>query len=325
MFNVFLVGNDSISNELLERLLIQDPIIHNIYQFNDPILAYDRFKILNPDIVFLDIELPVINGIELAKKLFEINTTIKIVFISHYDYYAVEAFELSALDYILKPVRLERLKKTIQRISKLEEDIVGDKKKLTITTFGKLQVYNNIKHISWQGGKVEELFAFLISNYGKSIHKDVIIDTLWDDYHYKRAIGNMHTAVYRARKSLNELGNYCAIEYNSNNYRLSMNNVNFDLMNFYNATRVTEIKKENWLIILKGLEVYTNPFLEENGYIWAYPKQVLFEREYLSTLHKISDYLHKEKMCLEAITILEKLKDNYLFDSNIKSVFEWID
>jgi DNA-binding LytR/AlgR family response regulator len=68
-----------------------------------------------PDIAFLDIKMPGLTGVEVAKKVFD---QCKIVFITAYDQFAVQAFESETVDYILKPVTQKRLKKTIDRLKK---------------------------------------------------------------------------------------------------------------------------------------------------------------------------------------------------------------
>lgn len=57
-----------------------------------------------PDVVFLDVEMPEISGIEVAEKLQSALPDVRIIFVTAYDEYAVKAFELHALDYILKPL-----------------------------------------------------------------------------------------------------------------------------------------------------------------------------------------------------------------------------
>jgi DNA-binding LytR/AlgR family response regulator len=68
-----------------------------------------------PDIAFLDIKMPGLSGIDVAKKIFD---KCWIVFVTAYDQYAIEAFESEAVDYLLKPVTIERLEKTVMRIKK---------------------------------------------------------------------------------------------------------------------------------------------------------------------------------------------------------------
>ena len=77
----------------------------------------------HPDIVFLDIRMPGLNGLEVAK---EIAGSCRVVFVTAYDRYAVEAFEAEAVDYLLKPVSTERLQKTVKRLrEEIETDSVA--------------------------------------------------------------------------------------------------------------------------------------------------------------------------------------------------------
>jgi DNA-binding LytR/AlgR family response regulator len=77
--------------------------------------ALDMIESARPAIAFLDIKMPGLSGIEVAQK---ISTNCRVVFITAFDQYAIEAFENEAVDYILKPVTVERLDKTVQRLKK---------------------------------------------------------------------------------------------------------------------------------------------------------------------------------------------------------------
>ena len=82
---------------------------------NNGLEALDLIKSHRPAIVFLDIKMPGLTGIEVAQK---ISADCRVVFITAYDQYAIEAFENEAIDYILKPVTEKRLQKTVQRLKK---------------------------------------------------------------------------------------------------------------------------------------------------------------------------------------------------------------
>jgi DNA-binding LytR/AlgR family response regulator len=69
-----------------------------------------------PDIAFLDIRMPGLSGVEVARQLLSSGASTRIVFVTAYDAHAIEAFEARAVDYILKPVRPERLAETIERL-----------------------------------------------------------------------------------------------------------------------------------------------------------------------------------------------------------------
>jgi len=75
--------------------------------------ALKLIKTVRPNIAFLDIKMPGLSGMQVAKEILGI---CRIVFITAYDQYAVEAFDNEAIDYILKPASTERLKKTVERI-----------------------------------------------------------------------------------------------------------------------------------------------------------------------------------------------------------------
>ena len=75
--------------------------------------ALTYIKIITPQIIFLDIEMPLMNGFELLEQLPEIN--FELIFTTSYDQYAIKAFHLSALDYLLKPIDIEELQKAVQK------------------------------------------------------------------------------------------------------------------------------------------------------------------------------------------------------------------
>ncbi|MFS1860422.1 LytR/AlgR family response regulator transcription factor [Vibrio lentus] len=78
--------------------------------------AMQSIQQLNPDVAFLDIRMPELDGISLAKQLNKLDSPPLIVFITAYDEYAVKAFEHNAMDYLLKPINEERLLATCQKV-----------------------------------------------------------------------------------------------------------------------------------------------------------------------------------------------------------------
>ncbi|MHB9144203.1 MAG: LytR/AlgR family response regulator transcription factor [Symbiobacteriia bacterium] len=82
--------------------------------------ARQLIEALDYDVVFLDVEMPGLNGIELAKELREKKPTPRVVFVTAHEHYAVPAFALRATDYLLKPFDEERLGETVQRLLELQ-------------------------------------------------------------------------------------------------------------------------------------------------------------------------------------------------------------
>lgn len=81
---------------------------------NEPVEAQELINKYCPDLVFMDIEMPGMSGIDLVKTL--VNPNFYLVFVTAYDAYAVEAFELSAIDYLLKPVGLDKVIRVIEKV-----------------------------------------------------------------------------------------------------------------------------------------------------------------------------------------------------------------
>jgi len=102
-------------NHLKSQLINVWPDLEICGQAKNGQEALKLFETYQPDIVFLDINMPGMSGLEVAKN---ISDKCWIIFVTAYDQYAIEAFENEAIDYLLKPVTIERLEKTVMRIKK---------------------------------------------------------------------------------------------------------------------------------------------------------------------------------------------------------------
>ncbi|MCL4159907.1 UNVERIFIED_CONTAM: hypothetical protein GTU68_064411 [Idotea baltica] len=86
--------------------------------------AKEKINELNPDIIFLDIEMPGLSGFELLEQL---NQLPLVIFCTAFDQYALQAFEAHSIDYLVKPVRLERLEKTVKKLSLFKGNLSSQK------------------------------------------------------------------------------------------------------------------------------------------------------------------------------------------------------
>jgi two-component system LytT family response regulator len=117
-----LIDDERLAREELKLLLNQFDEIDIIAEAKNGEEGISKIKELKPDLIFLDISMPGINGFEMLKKLDEIP---KVIFVTAYDEYAIKAFEVNALDYILKPVDPIRLNEAIQKLSKKEDEFTS--------------------------------------------------------------------------------------------------------------------------------------------------------------------------------------------------------
>ncbi|WP_159655797.1 two-component system response regulator BtsR [Vibrio atypicus] len=117
MLSALVIDDELFAREELTELLEETGKINVIDQASNAIEGLKKINQLKPDVVFLDIQMPQITGIELLGML-DPETMPKVVFVTAYDEFAIQAFEDNAFDYLLKPVDTERLNKTIKRLLK---------------------------------------------------------------------------------------------------------------------------------------------------------------------------------------------------------------
>jgi two-component system, LytTR family, response regulator len=121
MLKVLLIDDEERATDAL-RLMIEKavPSIRQIMACNDSRKAADIIMAYQPALVFLDIQMPYLNGFELMEKI--PNKNFKIIFTTAYNEYAIQAIRFSAFDYLLKPIDVEELQACVQRFVESNED-----------------------------------------------------------------------------------------------------------------------------------------------------------------------------------------------------------
>ena len=114
-----LVDDERLARVEFKRLLEKFPEIEIIGEASNGEEAIEKIEELNPDLVFLDIQMPGMTGFEVLEHL---RIVPNIIFVTAYDEYALKAFEVNALVYVLKPVELSRLEKAIEKVKTEKED-----------------------------------------------------------------------------------------------------------------------------------------------------------------------------------------------------------
>lgn len=111
-FRVVAVDDEKLATRLIEKFCSDDDRIQLVESFNDSLEALEYLKNNKTDILILDIEMPELNGLGFAKK---IGKSTKVIFSTAYENFALEGFNLSATDYLLKPYSVERFKIAIDK------------------------------------------------------------------------------------------------------------------------------------------------------------------------------------------------------------------
>ncbi|ATW27018.1 LytR/AlgR family response regulator transcription factor [Candidatus Formimonas warabiya] len=116
ILKTLIVDDEYPARQELRYLLEQFPDIEVVGEAAGATEALKLIQALEYDILFLDINLPGINGLELAASLLKLPRSPQVIFITAYDNYAVDAFDVNAVDYIMKPIAKQRLKKAIDKV-----------------------------------------------------------------------------------------------------------------------------------------------------------------------------------------------------------------
>src|ERR1700733_10535411 len=113
IWTALIIDDEELARKRLERMLKPFDTIAVIGEAVNGQEGIDKIEKLRPELIFLDIEMPVFNGFEMLTRL---KHQPKVVFTTAYDQYAIKAFEEDSIDYLLKPIEPERLEKTIKRL-----------------------------------------------------------------------------------------------------------------------------------------------------------------------------------------------------------------
>jgi DNA-binding LytR/AlgR family response regulator len=117
--NYFIIDDNEVDRMMIEALAASFPSLNCAGSYAHPLEALEAIRVLKPQLLFLDIEMPDATGIELLKVVRDIVPMA--VFITSFPDFALDGFELSALDYILKPLSEERFSQTISRVQEYWE------------------------------------------------------------------------------------------------------------------------------------------------------------------------------------------------------------
>lgn len=128
-----IVDDESLARDFIRAKLAKQPQIEIVAECRNGREAIEQTMALSPDLLFLDIQMPGIDGFGVIKKL-QSDVLPLVVFTTAYEQYALDAFEVHAVDYILKPIDDERIERAIQRaLSRLEIDNSGQDKSRIIS------------------------------------------------------------------------------------------------------------------------------------------------------------------------------------------------
>ncbi|PYI51014.1 response regulator [Paenibacillus flagellatus] len=302
----------------LERLIEAHGGISVAGKFTRAQEALDHLAREKADVVFLDIGMPGMNGLEAGERLHRIDPDVQIVYVTAYNEYAVEAFELHAMDYLLKPVDPERFAKTASRLDahlRLVRAVAETTAPAgtTVSCFKRLTLDESLGvggQLKWRTQKAQELFAFLLHQRSKWITKDAILEALWPELGLDRAVTQLHTTVYLVRKMLKEWGIGAKIEYAQDGYCLLQEGFVTDVELFERDTAMQRVETErDWQRLDRALASYRGDYLEEHDYPWAEPAREELYRQFIRSSFLAAAYERIAGRGRDAVRRLSALRE----------------
>lgn len=305
MLNALIVDDEPLALKRLVTLLSENGVEPECCKcFLNWRNAYDYARNHQVDIAFLDISMPEIDGMKLSELLLSLNESIKVVFVTAHDNYAVQAFEAEAFDYLLKPITSERVAKTLAKFNKAKGRTVS-KPDLTVKLFGGFNIFREGSTsvqdaLKLRSPKTEELFALLLCH--GSIRREEIIDTLWEGLEAAKAWKNLNSTLYYIRKAIGapERGQWIVAD--RNEIRINRTGLNCDLYEFEELIRQIRRQPKDISSLCKEVEsIYSGPLLMGKSYEWAAGKIRQLERDYTEVLEMAAEFHLKQHLLQDAL------------------------
>lgn len=330
MIRACIIDDELPALQELEYLLGEYREIEVAGLFEDPLEALKSIELKKPDVVFLDIDMPHMNGIELALKIQSMRLGIIIIFVTAYSEYSLEAFRAYPLDYILKPIDDQRFKQTMTHVieqHELRQSNLRNKNTVSIRCFGRLEVTKtgeNKESLKLSNKKLKELLAYLIHHCGKPVTRKELLQLLFEGVEDKKTINYLHVTVYNIRNMLESFGIDRSLVLIKENYSLEIASGVCDYVDFVNfiANNLT-IEASNILEAERLIGLYKGPYLEEDDYIWGLETREWLENQFEKLLFKVAAFYDSAgKMRKAEAALLRLLELNPLSEDGNQALLE---
>lgn len=320
-----LIDDESLALDYLERLLCKIDGITIEGKFMDSLKAFEAVALIKPDIVFLDVEMPGMNGIEFGEKIKTLKTDIQLIFVTAYSEHAVKAFDLDALDYLVKPVQLDRLERSLARF-KPAASSVSSATEYRIRTFQRLAFIimenggERELQLKWRTSKVRSVFVYLLLQHGKPVRKDILLEEFWQDLPMDKGYVQLYSCIYQIRKTIASAELDISLANYEHTYQLALDGVSLDSEEWIKQLKLLpELTENTSPLYEQTLSAYSGTFLEEENHSWVDNERERLNLLWFQQMTKLANFFDAEGKVTEAITaflriqsVFPYLEANYL-------------
>lgn len=327
MLRAIYVDDEIYNHVLLRELLKQRTDITLIETFSNGYEALSSCHSLKPDIAFIDIEMPGMSGLELAVQMQEANSSLDVVFITAFRQYAIDAFRVNAVDYLMKPIDSAELNRVVTKLNvkrrSAEEVLITQEENMPqIIVLGRngIKMGDVYKDLRWSTHKVKEAFSYLLLKNDVFVDKWILCDLLWPEAEEDKASVNLHTTIYRLKATLKESGLPVQIISGNGGYKLDLGPCSADFILFSKAVRKLEKGYEYTIEELEAIAaMYEGDLFAGGGYLWAMEAEENLRNQYMSLLYKIAEK-YRSNQVKKAIETYKKITAAFPYED--KAVLE---
>lgn len=331
---VILIDDENPALDEMSYILGQYPDVEIVGRYQQAEQALEELPAKKPDAAFVDIGMPSGNGIRLMEKIREQNSRMRIVFVTAYPEYALEAYHVFPLDYIVKPVDEERFSKTMahlrEELSACGEPAVSARtdSRFRIRCFGEFDVYfeekNGLKQqMKFATRQARALFLYLLTCDGREAAKPELTDVLFKGMEPRKAANLLYVSVHSLRRSLADISaarhDVCIHQ----KYRLDVPEGVCDYLDFIQFVSQFDsaefrVDGENIKKAARISRLYTGNLFDRETYDWLEPMRLHAEQGMERLLLSMAQFYfqsHKAHDCEK--TLLRLLRVNpFSFEGN---------
>lgn len=183
--NVICIDDEYLVLQRNMAILRKIPQVEAVEGFLGGEEALDYLNKNSADVVFLDINMPGKNGLELAAIFRKNWPEMAIVFLTAYSQFAISAFQVRANGYLLKPVEKEQFQKEIDNVEQIKKK--QTRKRIRIVTFGNFDLFLDDHAIAFPRSISKEILAYLVCKKGTGVSRPELAGIIWEDALYDRS------------------------------------------------------------------------------------------------------------------------------------------
>lgn len=256
------VDDEPLVLQLTLSLFRDLPGFQEVEGFAGPLEALDWLENHTPDIALLDIDMPGMNGLELARRIRDMHPDTAVIFLTGYSEYALDAFQLHASGYLMKPINREKLASEVEYA--LSGRNRGKASNVFAKTFGNFDLLVDGRPLVFKRSKSKELLAYLVDRHGGNVSRPEAFAVLWEDIFYDRAMQKQMDVVIRSlRSTLEEAGVGEIFEIQSGWMRILPERMDSDLFRFLDGNR-------------EAIQEYRGEYM--SAYSWASQTEAYLDR-----------------------------------------------